>query len=96
MLEKAIRIMAGAWRRESYINLFEKFHILNVASKNLLALITFIIENLETFQVNSEVHAVSTRYKHDFHRPVANQSIKMESYYAGTKLYNKLPLKIIC
>jgi len=37
---------------------------------------TFIIDNLEMFQADSQVHAVSTRHRHDLHRPVAKKDSK--------------------
>lgn len=38
-----------------------KFHILCLASEYSLAPVTFITDNTEMIQTNSEVHAVNTR-----------------------------------
>jgi hypothetical protein len=53
--------------------------MLGLGSKNLLVLITFIIDNLKRFQANAEVHSASISHKRDFHRPASDHSIKMES-----------------
>lgn len=49
------------------------------------------------FQTNSDIHAVSTRNKHDFQRLLAKCTIyQKEVHYAGIKLDNKLILEVIC
>lgn len=63
---EVIRVMASAQKRESFRKLLKKFQILAVVSKYLLPLKIFIIVNLEVFQTNSVVHAVTMRYKQTF------------------------------
>lgn len=64
-----IKIMAEAYEAKSCTKLLKKFHTLPIASKYLLHLMTFISENTEMFQINSEVHIANVRQKHDLHRP---------------------------
>jgi hypothetical protein len=47
--KKVIRIMAGVKRRISCRELFKKFNILRVASEFLLSLLSFVVDNMETF-----------------------------------------------
>jgi hypothetical protein len=48
--KKIIRIMAGTKRRASCRELFKKFNILPLASKFLFPLLSFVVDNIETFQ----------------------------------------------
>jgi hypothetical protein len=50
---KIIRIMAGTKRRASCRELFKKCNILPLASKFLLSLSSFVVDNIEIFQTNS-------------------------------------------
>jgi hypothetical protein len=45
----------------------------------------------ESFQSNSEVCKVNPRHRCDLCRPIANTVFEKGMYYAGIKLYNKLP-----
>jgi len=63
----------------------------------MLLIVTFVIENLEVFETESEIRAFSTRHRHDLHRPAANLTVcqkRVDS--AGVRLYNKAPFKIKC
>jgi hypothetical protein len=62
--------MAGAKRRASFRELFKKFNILPPASEFLLSLLSFIVDNMEKFQTNSDIHSTSTRYRHNLHEPI--------------------------
>jgi hypothetical protein len=80
--KKIIRIMAGTKRRAS---------ILPLASEFLLSL-SFVMDNKETFQTNSNIYNISTRYRHNLHVPNTNLSkYQKEVYYFGIKLFNNLP-----
>jgi hypothetical protein len=58
--KRIIRIMAAAKRRASCRDLFKKFNILPLASKFLLSLLSFIVDKMEKFQTNSDIHSIST------------------------------------
>jgi hypothetical protein len=83
--------MADTKRRASCRELFKKFNILPLASEFLLSLLSFITDNIETFQTNSDIHNISTRYRYNFHVPNTNLSKYQERvYYSGIKLFNNL------
>jgi hypothetical protein len=70
---KIIRIMAGVKRRVSCREPFKKFSILPLVSEFLLLLLSFVVDNMEKFQTNSDIHNINTRHKHDLHQ--SNYSI---------------------
>jgi hypothetical protein len=55
---KIIRIMAGTKMRASYMELFKKFNILPLASEYLLSLLSFVVDNIEKFETNSDIHSL--------------------------------------
>jgi hypothetical protein len=84
--------MAGTNRRASCKELFKKFNFLPLASKCFLSL-SFVVDNLETFQTNSDIHNISTRYRYNLHVPNSNLSKYQKGvYYTGSKLFTNLLL----
>jgi hypothetical protein len=78
--------------RASCRELFKKFNILPLASEFLLSLLSFEVDNLETFQTNSDIHNISTRYRYNLHVPNANLSKYQKGvHYSGIKLFNIFP-----
>jgi len=60
-----------------------------------LSLLLFVVQNIEEFTSNSEVHSINTRHKSDLYPP----SIKLTKYqkgvyYSGIKIFNYLPQNI--
>jgi len=49
--------MVGTKMRASYRELFKKFNILPLASEYLLSL-SFVVDNIEKFQTNSDIHSL--------------------------------------
>jgi hypothetical protein len=84
--KKIIRILAGTKRRASYRELFKKLNILPLTSEFLLSLLSFVVDNIQTFQTNSDIHNVSTRYRYNLHVPYTNLS----KYQKGTKYVPEL------
>jgi hypothetical protein len=84
--------MAGVKSRVSCRKLLQKFNILPFASEFILCLLSFVVENLDIFQRNTNVHNVNTRCKYDLRMPNMNL-IKYQKgvYYTGIKLFNNLP-----
>jgi hypothetical protein len=85
--------MAGTKRRASCRELFKKFNILPLLSECLLSLSSFVVDNIETFQTNSDIHHISTRYRYNLH--VTNTNLRKYQkgvYFSGIKLFNNLPL----
>jgi hypothetical protein len=77
--KRIIRIMAGAKRRASCRELFKKCNILPLASEFLLSLLSFVVDNMEKFQTNSDIHSISTRYRYNLHIP----NSKLSKYKKG-------------
>jgi hypothetical protein len=69
--KKIVRIMAGAQPRASCRSLFKQSEILPFPWH---ALMSFIINNQETFQTSLFIHSINTWNKHHLHRPNANLS----------------------
>jgi hypothetical protein len=75
--------------------LFKKCNILPLASEFILSLLSFVVDNIEKFKTNSDMHIVNTRHKHDLHMLNANlTSYQKGAYYAGIKSFNILPSSI--
>jgi hypothetical protein len=90
--KKIIRIMADTKRRASFRELFKKFNILPLASEILLSLLSCVVDIIETFQTNSDIHNISTRYRYNLHLPNTNLSkYKKGVYCSGIKLFSNLP-----
>jgi hypothetical protein len=70
--EKIIRIMAGVKRRVQCTEVFKKFNTLPHTIEFLLSLLSFIMDNLEKFQTNSDIHDINTRDMYDLQQPSAN------------------------
>jgi hypothetical protein len=74
------------------MELFKKFNILPLSSEFFLSLSSFVVDNIETFQTNSDIHHISTRYRYKLH--VTNtilRKYKKGVYFPGIKLLNNLP-----
>jgi hypothetical protein len=81
--------MAGTKRRASCREFFKKFNILPLASKFLLSLLSFVVDNIQKCQSNSDIHNMSTIYRYNFHVPNTNLSEYQKGiYYTGIKLFN--------
>jgi hypothetical protein len=84
--------MAGTKRRASCREFFKKFNILPPASELLLSLSSSVVDNTETFQTNSDIHNISTRYRYNLHVPNTNLTkYQKRVYYTGIELLNNLP-----
>jgi hypothetical protein len=86
--------MAGIKRRVSCRELCKKFNMVPLASEFLLSLLSFIVDNMEKFQTNSDIHSINTRHKHDLRMLNADLTNQKGAYYAGIKLFNTLPTSI--
>jgi hypothetical protein len=91
-IQKKIIKMAGVKSRVSCRKLFRKCNIFPLASEFILCLLSLVVENLDKFQRNTDVHNLNTRRKYDLHMP----NMKFTKYqkgvnYTGIKLFNNLP-----
>jgi hypothetical protein len=56
---------------------------------------TFVVDNVGSFQTNLTVHGLNTRNKTQLHRPIANLSRFQKGVsYAAVKIFNSLPSSI--
>jgi hypothetical protein len=93
--KKIIRIMTGTKMRASCRKMFKKFNILQLVSEFWLSLLSFVVDNIKTFQTNSDIHNIRTRYRYNLHVPNTNLSKYQKGvYYSGIKLFNNLPPSI--
>jgi hypothetical protein len=84
--------MAGVKSRVSCRKLFWKFNILPVAGEFILCLLSFVVENLDKFQRNTDVHNLNARRKYDHHMPNMNLTEYQKGlHYTGIRLFNNLP-----
>jgi hypothetical protein len=75
--------------------MFKKFNILPLVSEFLLSLLSLIVDNVEKFKTNADIHSINTRHKHDLYMLNANlTSYQKGAYYAGIKLFNTSPVSI--
>jgi hypothetical protein len=89
---KIIRIMTGIKSRVSCRKLFWKFNILPLESEFILCLLSFVVENLDRFKRNTDVHNLNTRRKYDLRMPNMKLTKYQKGvYYTGIKLFNNLP-----
>jgi hypothetical protein len=59
--------MAVAKRRASSRELFKKFNILPLPNEFPLSLLSFVVDNKEKYQTNSDIHSTSTNYRYKLH-----------------------------
>jgi hypothetical protein len=70
--KKIIKIMTGIKRRSNCRELRKKCNNLPPVSRFMLSLLLlFVTDNMEKFETDSDIHNVSTRYKHNLHLPNA-------------------------
>jgi hypothetical protein len=90
--KKIIRIMACVKPGNSCRNLLKRLEILTLPCEYMFSSVNFIINNQDHLRNNSALHSVSTRSRHEFHRPVVKLSCFWKSaYYSVIKIFNKLP-----
>jgi hypothetical protein len=62
-----------------------------LACEFLLSLLSFLVDNMDKFQTNSDIHSINTRYKYDLCQPSANLTSYQEgACCAGIKLFSTL------
>jgi hypothetical protein len=94
-LQKKNRIMAGVGSRCSCRGLFKRLDILPVPCQYMFSLMTFVVDNMGSFQTNLFVHDLNTRNKTQLHRPVANLTCFQRGvFYAAVKIFNSLPTSV--
>jgi hypothetical protein len=89
---RAVRIMVGAGSRDSCRKIFKLLKILTLTSQYIYSLVMFVVNNMELFAENSEMHTTVTRNSSNLHLPSSNLTVFQKGLqYFGVKVYNNLP-----
>jgi hypothetical protein len=70
--KRVIRIITNSRMRDSCKELFQRLEILPLYSQYIFSLSIFVIKNKHLYNTNNQIHSVQTRFKTNFHPPVAN------------------------
>jgi len=70
-------------------------NVLPTHSQYILSLLLFVVNNIDEFTINSDVHSINTRHRTDLHHPLTKLTkYKKGVYYSGIKIFNYLPQSI--
>ena len=72
--KRTIRIMMNVNNRQSCHDLFKKLSILPLHSQYILSLSLFVVNNIDKFKSNSEIHSINTRNRFDLFLPAVTLS----------------------
>jgi len=93
--KRIIRILTNKSKRDSCRDIFKQLQILTLPSQYIYSLLVFVVKNRDLFLLNSQIHNLNTRYKHNLHLPSTNLTLVQRGVlYSGSKCYNCLPLHI--
>jgi hypothetical protein len=95
LLQKRIIKIMGICMRCSFSGLFKNINILPFLV-NIFFLLIFAIKNFDNFQMNTDIHGINTRAKHQLRRPTGTLScIQKDLFYSGIKIFDRLPPQIL-
>jgi hypothetical protein len=90
--KKTIRIMMGMKHREPYRPAFTKLNISTLASKYILSLMIFMINNREHFTFNYSFYKRSTRYGRNLHVLQSHLVVRQKVVHCmSIKIFNSQP-----
>jgi len=93
--KRSKRIIMNASSRASCREFFKKLNILPLHSQYILSLMLFVVQNMEEFTSNSEVHTINTRHRSVLHVPsITLTKNQKRVYYSGARVFNHLPQNI--
>ena len=94
--KKVIRVIMKVDNRVSCRELFKKLNILPLYSQYILSIQLFVVNNIDEFTINSDVHSIRTWHRFDLHHPPLARLMKYKKgiYYSGIKIFNYLPQNI--
>ena len=93
--QSIIRIIMGVGITNSCTEFFKIQNILPLISQYIFSILLFVVNNENQFQMNSEIHNISTRNNSDFYQPLSHLTIyKKGPFYMGIKVYDSLPPEI--
>jgi len=84
-----------ARNRNTCHQLFKNLKILPLKSQYIFPLLLFVAHNRDSYESNSEIHNINTRFSSDLHTPTANlTTFQKGPFYFGIKVFNYLPTSI--
>jgi len=93
--KRVIRIIMKVDNRVSCHELFKKLNILPLYSQYILSVLLFVVNNIDEFTMNSNVHSIRTWHRSDLYPPLTRLTkYKKGIYYSGIKIFNYLPQNI--
>jgi hypothetical protein len=95
--KRALRIMMGIGSRDSCRQLFITLGILPLQSQYIYSLLSYMVNNMDSYQFISDTHNRNTRQGCNFnpHQPLAHRSLYLKgAYYMGIRVFNNLPVLI--
>jgi hypothetical protein len=85
----------NARNRDSCRQLFKNLKILPLKSQYIFSLLLFVAKNRESYEPNSEIHNINTRFSSDLYTPTANlTTFQKFLFYFGIKVFNYFPTSI--
>jgi hypothetical protein len=90
-----IKLMASVNKSFFCRELFEKCNIFPSVCEYSVSLLSFITENIKTFQKNYKIHSINMRYKHDLHMPnatlISYQKVYLYKNQVTVKCFKCMP-----
>ena len=91
--KRVIRIIMNAKNRDSCHQLCENLKILPLKSRHIFSLLLLVAINRDLYELNSEIHNISTIFSSDVHTATANlKTFKKFSFILGSKFLISLLL----
>jgi hypothetical protein len=75
--------MTGSNTRTSRNPLFDSFGSLTLSSQYILSIVTFLLQNKQTYVSDSSVHEFNSRHKLKLYKPTVNFTICRKGVYYG-------------
>jgi len=93
--KRTIRIIMNGRNRDSCHQLFKNLNILPLKSQYIFSPLLFVAKNRDSYESNSEIHNINTRFSCDLLIPMANlTTFQKGPFYFGIKVFNHLPTSI--
>jgi hypothetical protein len=90
-----ILVIIEQGNRTSCRNLFKGQKMLPLKSQYIFSNLLFVIKNINLFTTNYDSHNIQIRKSNNFHLPSSSLTTYQNgAYFTGTKIFNKLPLKL--
>jgi hypothetical protein len=93
--KRAIRKITSKSNRDSCRQVFNQYQILTLPAQYIFSLAMFVAKHIDKFPLNSKIHDLNTRNRHNLHLPTTNLTLVQKGVlYLGAKIFNHLPAHI--